>query len=255
MSKFSVKKPMTIFVAVVLVCILGFISFTSMTTDLLPRMDLPYVMVLTTSPGASPEKIEQTVTKPLEQALSTTSGVKSVTSSSNENSSMVLLEFTQGTNMDSAVIEMSGNIDIVKANLDDAAGTPTLIKINPDMMPVMVASVDIDGKDITETSKIVSDTILPEFERIDGVRLRRRPDTLGLLGALEAGDLHVLADDVDHLGELGLDGGLAKGAGLECLDIGGVALGDDLGEVGCEAGELGVGADEVGLAGELEQRT
>lgn len=169
MSKFSVKKPMTIFVAVVLVCILGFISFTSMTTDLLPRMDLPYVMVLTTYPGASPEKIEQTVTKPLEQALSTTSGVKSVTSSSNENSSMVLLEFTQGTNMDSAMIEMSGNIDIVKANLDDAAGTPTLIKINPDMMPVMVASVDIDGKDITETSKIVSDTILPEFERIDGV--------------------------------------------------------------------------------------
>ena len=169
MSKFSVKKPMTIFVVVVLVCILGFISFTSMTTDLLPKMDLPYVMVLTTYPGASPEKIEQTVTKPLEQTLSTTSGVKTVTSSSNENSSMVLLEFTQGTNMDSAMIEMSGNIDIVKANLDDAVGTPTLIKLNPDMMPVMVASVDIDGKDITETSKIVADTILPEFERIDGV--------------------------------------------------------------------------------------
>ena len=88
MPKFSVKKPMTIFVAVVLVCILGFISFTSMTTDLLPKMDLPYVMVLTTYPGASPEKIEQTVTKPLEQTLATTSGVKSITSSSNENSSM-----------------------------------------------------------------------------------------------------------------------------------------------------------------------
>lgn len=169
MPKFSVKKPMTIFVAVVLVCILGFISFTSMTTDLLPKMDLPYVMVLTTYPGASPEKIEQTVTKPLEQTLSTTSGVKNVTSTSNENSSMVLLEFTQGTNMDSAMIEMSGKIDLVKASLDESAGTPTLVKLNPDMMPVMVASVDIDGKDITETSKIVSEQILPEFERIDGV--------------------------------------------------------------------------------------
>lgn len=169
MSKFSVKKPMTIFVAVVLVCILGFISFTSMRTDLLPKMDLPYVMVLTTYPGASPEKIEQTVTKPLEQTLATTSGIKNVTSTSNENSSMVLLEFTQGTNMDSAMIEMSGKIDIVKGSLDDAVGTPTLLKINPDIMPVMIASVDIDGQDIKETSKVVSDTILPEFERIDGV--------------------------------------------------------------------------------------
>ena len=129
MSKFSVKKPMTIFVAVVLVCILGFISFTSMRTDLLPKMDLPYVMVLTTYPGASPEKIEQTVTKPLEQTLATTSGIKNVTSTSNENSSMVLLEFTQGTNMDSAMIEMSGKIDMVKGSLDDAVGTPTLLKI------------------------------------------------------------------------------------------------------------------------------
>ena len=169
MSKFSVKKPMTIFVAVVLVCILGFISFTSMRTDLLPKMDLPYVMVLTTYPGASPEKIEQTVTRPLEQTLATTSGIKNVTSTSNENSSMVLLEFTQGTNMDSVMIEMSGKIDMVKGNLDDAVGTPTLLKINPDIMPVMIASVDIEGQDITQTSQAVEETILPEFERIDGV--------------------------------------------------------------------------------------
>ncbi|MEG0257489.1 MAG: efflux RND transporter permease subunit [Christensenella sp.] len=169
MPKLSVKKPMTIFVVVVLVCILGFISFTSMSTDLLPKMDLPYVMVMTTYPGASPEKIEQTVVKPLEQTLATTSGVKTVTSTSNENSGMVMLEFTQGTNMDSVMIEMSGKIDMVKAGFDDAVGTPTLIKINPDMMPVMVASADIDGKDITETSKIVAEELLPEFERIDGV--------------------------------------------------------------------------------------
>ena len=135
MSKFSVKKPMTIFVAVIMVCILGFISFTSMTTDLLPKMDLPYVAVFTTYPGASPEKIEQTVTKPLEQTLSTASGIKNVTSISNENTSVVILEFTQETNMDSAMIEISNSVDMVKSNLDDAVGTPTLIKINPDICP------------------------------------------------------------------------------------------------------------------------
>ncbi|MEA4853157.1 MAG: efflux RND transporter permease subunit [Christensenella sp.] len=169
MPKFSVKKPMTIFVIVILVCLLGFISVTSMTTDLLPKMDLPYVAVFTTYPGASPEKIEQAVTKPLEQTLSTTSGVKNVTSISNENTSVVILEFTQDTNMDSVMIEMSGSIDMVKASLDDAVGTPTLIKINPDLMPVMVASVDMDGGEIGETSQLVQDTVLPAFERIDGV--------------------------------------------------------------------------------------
>ncbi len=169
MSKFSVKKPMTIFVAVIMVCILGFISFTSMTTDLLPKMDLPYVAVFTTYPGASPEKIEQTVTKPLEQTLSTASGIKNVTSISNENTSVVILEFTQETNMDSAMIEISNSVDMVKSNLDDAVGTPTLIKINPDIMPVMIAAVDVQGQDIVETSKTVSEDILPQFERIDGV--------------------------------------------------------------------------------------
>ncbi len=169
MSKFSVRKPMTIFVAVVLVCILGFISFTSMTTDLLPKMDLPYVAVFTTYPGASPEKIEQTVTKPIEQTLSTASGIAEVTSISNENMSVVILEFTQDTNMDSAMIEISGSVDRVKGSLDDAVGAPTLMKINPDMMPVMIAAVDVEGQDIIKTSKTVTDEIVPKFERIDGV--------------------------------------------------------------------------------------
>ena len=168
-SKFSVKKPMTVIVAVLLVIILGVISFTSITTDMLPSMDLPYVAVITTYPGASPEKVEQAVTKPLEQTLSTTGGVEAVTSVSSENMSMVILQFTQGTNMDSAMIEMSGSVDRVKAMLDDAVGTPTLMKINPDMLPVMVASVDIDGKTAYETSRVVQDTVIPALERVEGV--------------------------------------------------------------------------------------
>lgn len=169
LSKFSVKRPLTVIVGVILTFILGIVSFTGMTTDLLPSIDLPYVAVITTYPGASPEKVELTVTKPIEQALSTTANIKNVNSVSSENSSMILLEFEQGTNMDSAMIDINGKIDLVKSNLDDAVGSPMLMKINPDMLPIMVASVDVDGMDKKDVSDYVKNDIIPEFERVDGV--------------------------------------------------------------------------------------
>ena len=169
LSKFSVKKPLTVIVAAILVSILGVISFSKMTTDLLPSMDLPYVIVMTTYPGASPEKVELSVTKPLEQALATTSGIKEINSVSRENSSMIMLEFEQGANMDSIIIEMNSKLDMVKGQLGDEIGTPMFMKMNPDMMPIMVASVDYNGKGVKELSDYVSNDIIPEFERIDGV--------------------------------------------------------------------------------------
>ncbi|CEQ21325.1 efflux RND transporter permease subunit [Paraclostridium sordellii] len=168
-SKFSVKRPFTVFVSVILVIILGGVSFTEMTTDLLPKIDLPYVIVMTTYPGASPEKVEESVTKPLEKVLATTSGIEDINSVSSENSSMIMLEFSQDMNMDSAMIDLSGKIDLVKGQLDDEVGAPTLMKMNPDMMPIMVASVDINNKNIKEASNIVKKDIIPSFERIDGV--------------------------------------------------------------------------------------
>ncbi|RDY26515.1 acriflavin resistance protein [Romboutsia weinsteinii] len=168
-SKFSVKKPLTVVVAVVMVFILGIVSFTNMTTDLLPSIDLPYVMVMTNYPGASPEKVETTVTKPIEQALATTSGVENITSVSRANSSMVMLEFNQKINMDSAMIDMSGQIDLIKGQFEEGVGSPMLMKMNPDMMPVMTVSVDVNNMDIKEISTYVNNEIIPEFERIDGV--------------------------------------------------------------------------------------
>ena len=168
-SKFSVKKPFTVFVSVILVIILGIVSFTSMTTDLLPKVDLPFVMVMTTYPGASPEKVEESVTKPLEQILSTTNGIENINSVSSENSSMIMLEFNQGINMDSAMIDLSSKIDLVKSKFENEVGSPTLLKMNPDMMPIIVASIDINNSNIKETSKIVKDEIIPSFERIEGV--------------------------------------------------------------------------------------
>ena len=169
LPKFSVKKPLTVFVAMILVLVLGVVSFTKMTTDLLPNMNLPYVIAYTPYPGASPEKVENTVTNPLEEVFSTVSGVENVTSISNENVSMVILEFSQDTNMDSAMIDLNGQVDLVKSKFDDTVGSTTLMKLNPDMMPIMMVSVDVDGMSQEEISTYVNDEIIPSLERIEGV--------------------------------------------------------------------------------------
>ncbi len=169
LPKFSVKKPLTVFVAMILVLVLGVVSFTKMTTDLLPSMNLPYVIAYTPYPGASPEKVENTVTNPLEEVFSTVSGVENVTSISNENVSMVILEFSQDTNMDSAIIDLNGQVDLVKSKFDDTVGSTTLMKLNPDMMPIMMVSVDVDGMSQEEISTYVNDEIIPSLERIEGV--------------------------------------------------------------------------------------
>lgn len=169
-SNYSVKKPFTVFVAVILIILLGFISFTNMTTDLLPEMDLPYALILTTYVGASPEKVETTVTKPIEQSMATVSNVKNISSVSSENSSMVILEFSNGVNMDSALIELNGKLDLIKAAWkDDAISAPVVSKINPNMLAVMTASIDVKNMDNAQIKEFVSNNILPELERIEGV--------------------------------------------------------------------------------------
>lgn len=169
-SNYSVKKPFTVFVAVILVIILGFISFTNMTTDLLPKMDLPYALIITTYIGASPEKVETVVTKPIEQSMATVSDVKNISSVSSENSSMVILEFSNDVNMDSALIELNGKLDLIKANWnDDGIGAPIVSKINPNMLPVMLTAVDVGDKDHAEIKSFVNNNILPSLERISGV--------------------------------------------------------------------------------------
>ena len=169
LSRFSVKKPMTVFVAVVLVLILGVMSFINMTTDLLPNMDLPYAVAYTTYIGASPEQVEQSVTKPMESALAATSGLKNITSISQENVSIVVMEFEEGTGMDSAMIEMNAALDQLSGSLPDAAGSPILMKINPDLLPIMVLAVDSDSMARQELSEFTTSTVIPALERVDGV--------------------------------------------------------------------------------------
>ena len=167
--KYSVKRPYTVLVAVVLVIVLGVVSLTRMTTDLLPAMNLPYVIVVTTDVGASPEEVEKDVTSPIEAAMATTSNINNVSSMSYDNYSMVVLEYEQSTNMDSAMIEIQQQLDQLTGQFPDSAGSPVIMQIDPDMMPVMIASADVDGMDQAEVSNYVDNELLPLLESIEGV--------------------------------------------------------------------------------------
>lgn len=168
-ARFSVKKPYTVVVAVVLILILGGVSFTKMNTDLLPSMNLPYAIVMTTYQGASPETVEMIVTKPIEQSMATVTSIENVSSISQENVSLVILEFEETANMDSATIEMRENLDQIGSYWDDSVGKPMIMKLNPDMMPVMVAAVEMEGMEDTEVTDFVASHVEPELESIAGV--------------------------------------------------------------------------------------
>lgn len=169
MEKFSVKKPFTILVMVVAIIILGFVSLSGMTTDLLPKMSLPYLLVITTYPGASPEKVESSVSEPVESALGSISGVKNVYSMSYENYGIVELEFADGTDMDSAMVKVSSALDSVKSALPEECGSPNIMEISMDMMASVYLAASYEGKDIQETSRFVEDTLIPYLERQEGV--------------------------------------------------------------------------------------
>lgn len=169
LPKLSVKKPMTIFVAVIVVIVLGIVSVLKMTPDLLPNMDFPYAIIITTYPGQTPETVESVVTKPLEQSLSTIDGVKTITSTSSDNYSMLTIEFNDGTDMDTATVDLRGNLDTIKDAWPDGVGSPYLMKINPNMMPVAMVAVDYDGYDTIQISDYVNNELKNQLEGIDGV--------------------------------------------------------------------------------------
>ena len=169
LGRFSVKKPYTVLVGVVLAVVLGVVSFTRMTTDLLPNISLPYVIVMTSYVGASPETVEMAVTKPVEASMATVSNIEGISSVSSENYSMVILEFTQSADMNAASLEIRENLDQIRSYWDDSVGNPIIMKMNPDMLPVMIAAVG--GTDMTASgvSEMTRSRIIPELESIEGV--------------------------------------------------------------------------------------
>jgi len=187
MPKFSVKKPFTVFVIVIAILVLGVVSYTKMTPDLLPNMDFPYVMIMTTYPGANPERVETEITRPMEQSMATLEHIKEVTSSSSENYSMVILEFEDSVNMDTIGVDIQQKINSLSAAWSDTVGTPYVLKINPSMLPVEVAGVSMKGMSTTELTDFLDDTLMNELEGIPGVA------RISTTGAIQQ-EIHVILD-------------------------------------------------------------
>ena len=169
LSKFSVKKPMTVFVAVVLVILLGVVAFTRMTPDLLPNLDFPYVVIVTSYPGASPEQVESEITRPIEQSVATLDNLADIQSTSSENVSMIVLEFSEDANMDATTMNIREELDQLGSSWDDAVSQPYILKINPNMLPVNVSAVAREGYSTLELSAFVEETLLPQLEGTEGV--------------------------------------------------------------------------------------
>ena len=168
-SKYSVKRPYTVFVCVIAVIVIGVVALMRMTPDLLPDMNLPYVVVVTMDMGASPETVEREVTAPIEAALATTSNLKNIQSMSYNSYSTVVLEYEQSANMDATLIEIQQSLDQVKGTFSDDIGTPMVMQLDPDMLPVMVSAVSVDGMSNVKLSDYVESDIIPQLESVEGV--------------------------------------------------------------------------------------
>ncbi len=167
-SNISIKRPVTVIMVALIVILLGVVSLMNLSVDLYPEINVPVAIVSTNYSGAGPQEIENLVTRPLEGALATVSGLDTIQSNSSEGNSVVVLLFDFGIDMESAALEMREKVDMVKAFLPDDATAPRVFKIDPNALPIMTLSVNSNGS-ISETQSIVEDKILSRLERIDGI--------------------------------------------------------------------------------------
>jgi HAE1 family hydrophobic/amphiphilic exporter-1 len=167
-TDFALKRPITVLMLIIVVIILGSVSLTRVGLDLLPEMNFPIAAVITEYRGVGPEEIETLITRPLEETLGTVTNVKQISSITASGSSIVLIEFNMGTDMDFAALEMREKIDLVRGWLPDDASQPLVFKFDPSMMPVMV--VGLGGMDdLAQLKELAEETIKPRLERLEGV--------------------------------------------------------------------------------------
>lgn len=153
---------------IIAMLIFGFISFPKMAVDLLPEMNLPVAVVATTVDGGTPEEVEKLVTKPIEEAVASIANVDTVQSNSVAGSSLVVIMFNWGTDIDQATLDMRDKVGMIEGMLPDSAGTPKILKFDPNSQPVM--TLGLYGKeDIGELKNIADNLIKTNLERIDGV--------------------------------------------------------------------------------------
>ena len=187
MPGFSVKKPLTVYVVALAVLILGVVAYLKMTPDLMPNMDYPYVIVVTSDPGASPESVEEEITKPLEKALASLDQLKTIQSTSQNSVSMVIMEFENGADMDSLGIDIQQQVSMLEGGWDDTVSSPYILKMNPSMIPVMVAAISSDTMDVGELSDFVDEELTAKLTGITGVA------SVEIMGTIDR-EMHVVLD-------------------------------------------------------------
>ncbi|NLY81570.1 MAG: efflux RND transporter permease subunit [Clostridiales bacterium] len=209
MIKTSVKKPFTIFVAVILIIILGIVAYSRMVPDLFPKMDLPYVVVITPYPGSTPEKVENDINKPLERSFVMLENVENVQSTANSSYSVITIEFNEKANIDNVVVDILEDINMVSGQWDEMVGTSTILKLNPSMIPISVMAVEYEGKTQAELSAFLEDELLDSIEGTTGVA------SVGKNGLLkESLMVSINQDKIDELNDKVLsdiDGKIAAG--------------------------------------------
>ena len=187
MPAFSVKKPLTVYVVTLAILILGVVAYLKMTPDLMPNMDYPYVIVVTSDPGASPESVEKNITKPLEKALATLDQLKEIQSSSQNSVSMVVMEFEDGADMNALGIDIQQQVSTVQGQWDDTVSSPYILKVNPSMIPVMVAAISSSDMDVGQLSDFVDSELTGKLTGITGVA------SVEIMGTVDR-EMHVVLD-------------------------------------------------------------
>lgn len=247
LSRFSVQKPLTVFVSVLMVIILGCVSFFNMTPDLLPDISLPYALVVTTSIGSTPEEVEADVTKPLEQAFASLEDINSISSTSSDNVSMIILEFGDDADMDIKVSEIREQINSVSDSWDEMVSTPYIMKIDTSLVPVNISSVSYEGYDSIALTEFIYDEILTDLEGISGVA------SVDISGAVEEEVSVIISQEkIDEINEIiaeSIADGFAEAE--EELNDASEQLSDGMNEIDSQLAELESALDALTEAQDL----
>ena len=169
LPEFSIKRPVTVLMAVMVCLLLGFIAFTEIPVDLMPEVNFPTLSITTDYEGVGPEEIETLISRPLEQIVSAAPGVERVTSTSSEGRSSVRIEFLYGMDIDVAADEVRSRLDRGRRSLPDDIEPPTIFKFDVTQFPIMFLTVATPDMDPRELRMFTEKNILYRFERIKGV--------------------------------------------------------------------------------------
>ncbi|KAB3535772.1 efflux RND transporter permease subunit [Alkaliphilus pronyensis] len=177
-SEIAISRPVTVTMMVLMILVLGVVSLTGLNLDLFPDVGLPTAVVITNYDGVGPHEIENMITKPLEQVMGTVDNFKKVSSTSANGQSMVMVEFTQGTNMDYAALQMREKLDMVKGAWPEEVGNPMIFQYDMSMLPIMQIGMSY-GDDLAGLKLLAEDKVKERLERIKGVA------TVDIYGGLE----------------------------------------------------------------------